>query len=66
MSKRFRYNSKREIASNGVYRHKQLINPGEVVEVDHQLAREARPAAEQLMFKHANGKVKPNKVDKLP
>ena len=26
------YNSKREIASNGIYRHKQLLNPGDIIE----------------------------------
>ena len=60
------YNSKREIASNGIYRHKQLLPPGEIIEFT--IASPEKPDLQQdmLMFKHANGTVKPNRVKKLP
>jgi hypothetical protein len=60
------YNSKREIASNGIFRVKQLIPPGEIVEFT--ISSPEKPDLQQnmLMFKHANGVVKPTKVKKLP
>jgi hypothetical protein len=59
------YNTKREIASNGMYRHKALLNPGEVVEF--KIASPEKPDlyTNMLQFKHANGTVKPTKVPKL-
>ena len=39
------YNSKREIASNGIFRVKKLLQPGRNHRVHDQLAGEARPAA---------------------
>ena len=59
------YNTKREIASNGVYRHKQLINPGDVIEFTISSPEKPDLYTNMLMFKHANGTVKPNKVAKL-
>ena len=60
------YNSKREIASNGIYRHKSSC-PRRNHRVHDSLTREAGPAQQDmLMFKHANGTVKPNRVKKLP
>jgi hypothetical protein len=59
------YNTKREIASNGTYRHKQLINPGEVVEFTISSPEKPDLYTNMLMFKHANGTVKPNKVTKM-
>jgi hypothetical protein len=60
------YNSKREIASNGIFRVKSLIPPGEIVEFT--ISSPEKPDLQQnmLMFKHANGTVKPTKVKKLP
>lgn len=59
------YNTKREIATNGQYRHRALLNPGEVVEF--QLKSVEKPDLYQnlLLFKHANGSVKPTKVAKI-
>ncbi len=59
------YNTKREIASNGVYRHKQLINPGDVIEFTISSPEKPDLYTNMLMFKHANGTVKPNKVTKM-
>jgi len=60
------YNSKREIASSGIFRVKSLIPPGEIVEFT--ISSPEKPDLQQnmLMFKHANGTVKPTKVKKLP
>jgi hypothetical protein len=59
------YNTKREIASNGVYRHKQLINPGDIIEFTISSPEKPDLYTNMLMFKHANGTVKPNKVTKM-
>ena len=59
------YNTKREIASNGVYRHRQLINPGEIIEFTISSPEKPDLYTNMLMFKHANGTVKPTKVPKL-
>jgi hypothetical protein len=58
---------KNEIGSNGVYRHKKLLNPGEVIEFT--ISSPDKPGLDgrnMLMFKHANGTIKPVKVAKLP
>jgi hypothetical protein len=59
------YNQKGDIVSNGQYRHKALINPGETIEFT--LSSVGKPDVYQnnLVFKHANGGVKPTKVPKL-
>ena len=59
------YNTNREIASNGVYRHKQLINPGDIIEFTISSPEKPDLYTNMLMFKHANGTVKPNKVPKM-
>ena len=61
------YNRKNEIGSNGVYRHKKLLNPDEIIEFT--IAAPEKPDLDgrnMLMFKHANRTVKPTKVKKLP
>ena len=59
------YNTKREIASNGTYRHRALLNPGEVIEFKITSPEKPDLYTNMLMFKHANGTVKPTKVPKL-
>jgi hypothetical protein len=59
------YNTKREIASNGTYRHRALLNPGEVIEFKITSPEKPDLYTNMLMFKHANGTVKPTKVAKL-
>jgi hypothetical protein len=59
------YNTKREIASNGVYKHKALLNPGEVVEFTISCPTKPDIYTNMLMFKHSNGTIKPTKVDKF-
>lgn len=58
--------AKNEIGSNGIYRHKKLLNPGEIIEFT--ISAPSKPGLDgrnMLMFKHANGTVKPTKVKKL-
>ena len=58
---------KSEIGSNGIYRHRKLLNPGEIIEF--VISAPSKPGLDgrnMLMFKHANGTVKPTKVKKLP
>src|SRR5687767_7475335 len=59
------YNTKREIATNGVYRHPALLNRGEVIEFTIKSPAKPNLYSNMLMFKDANGSVKPNKVPKL-
>lgn len=62
----FWYN-KSEIGSNGIYRHKRLLNPDEIIEFT--VSAPSKPGLDgrnMLMFKHANGTIKPTKVKKLP
>jgi hypothetical protein len=59
------YNTKREIATNGTYRHRALLNPGEVIEFKIVSPNKPNLYSNMLMFKHANGTVKPTKVPKL-
>jgi hypothetical protein len=61
------YTRKNEIGSNGVYRHRKLLNPDEIIEFT--IAAPEKPDLDgrnMLMFKHANGSVKPTRVKKLP
>jgi hypothetical protein len=59
------YNTKREIATNGTYRYRALLNPGEIIEFT--IASPEKPDLYQnvLMFKHANGTVEAKRVPKL-
>ena len=59
------YNTKREIASNGQYRHKALLNPGEVIEFTIVCPEKPDLYTNMLMFKHANGTIEPKKVTKF-
>jgi hypothetical protein len=59
------YNRKSEIATNGSYRHRALLNPGEVVEFQIKSIEKPDLYQNTLLFKHANGKVKPIKVAKI-
>ena len=61
----FWYNPKREIASNGVYRHRALLNPGEVIEFSIKSPDKPGLYTNMLTFKHANGNIKPTKVPKM-
>jgi hypothetical protein len=59
------YNTKREIATNGIYRHRALLNPGDVIEFEIKSVEKPDLYTNLLLFKHANGTVKPTKVPKL-
>ena len=60
------YNTKREIATSGTARNKALLNPGDVIELTISSPDKPNLYTNMLMFKHANGTVKPNRVKKLP
>lgn len=56
-----------EIGSSGIYRHKKLLNPGEIIEFSiNAPSKPGLDGRKMLMFKHANGTIKPSKVKKLP
>jgi hypothetical protein len=60
------YSSKtKDIASSGVYRHRALLNPGEIIEFEIVSPNKPDLYSNRLMFKHANGIVKPTPVKKL-
>jgi hypothetical protein len=59
------YNTKREIASNGIYRHRALLNPGDVIEFQIKSKEMPDLYTNMLMFKHANGTIKPTKVKQI-
>ena len=59
------YNTKREIATNGIYRHRALLNPGDVIEFEIKSTEKPDLYTNMLMFKHANGTIKPTKVTKF-
>jgi hypothetical protein len=59
------YNKKGEIVSNGTYRHRQLLNPDEIIEFTISSPDKGDMNTNNLMFKHANGKVDPKRVKKL-
>jgi hypothetical protein len=54
-----------QIASNGIYRHRALLNPNEVIEFTIVSLDKPNLYTNMLMFKHANGPIKPNKVKKI-
>jgi hypothetical protein len=59
------YNTKREIATSGIFRHRALLNPGEIVEFQIKSVEKPDLYQNLLMFKHANGAIKPTKVQKF-
>jgi hypothetical protein len=59
------YNTKREIATNGTFRNKALLNPGDVLEFKIVSPNKPNLYTNMYLFKHANGTIKPNKVPKL-
>jgi hypothetical protein len=56
------YNAKGEIAMTGNYRHRQLLNPGEIIEFTITSADKGDLISNNLLFKHANGKIDPKRV----
>jgi hypothetical protein len=59
--------NKSEIGSSGIYRHKKLLNPGEIIEFSiNAPSKPGLDGRKMLMFKHANGTIKPTPVKKLP
>jgi hypothetical protein len=59
------YNRKGAITMTGTYRHRQLLNPGETIEFVIAVPDTGDLDSSNLMFKHANGTVKPTKVPKM-
>jgi len=56
------YDKGGKMVSSGTYRHRQPLQPGEIIEVS--VNSPALPGAErsQGQFSHANGTIKPNRV----
>jgi hypothetical protein len=59
------YNTKREIASSGIFRNRALLNPGQTIEFTISSPDKPNLYTNMLQFRHANGTVKPTKVPKL-
>jgi hypothetical protein len=60
------YNTNREIASSGIYRHnKQLLNPGQIIEFTISSPDKPKLYTNMLQFRHANGTVKPTRVTQM-
>jgi hypothetical protein len=59
------YNTKREIASNGTYRHRAHLQPGEVIEFEIKSPEKPDLYSNNLIFKHANGTIDAKRVPKL-
>jgi hypothetical protein len=59
------YNTKREIASNGTYKHKALLNPGDSIEFTIVSPVKPDLYTNMLMFKHAYGTIEAKRVPKL-
>jgi len=59
------YNTKREIATNGRYVHRKLLNPGEIVEFTLHSPIKPDIYTNMFTFKHAYGGVDVTKVPKF-
>jgi hypothetical protein len=59
------YNTARQIASNGTYRHRQLLNPGDIIEFTISSPEKPNLYSNNLLFKHANGTIDAKRVTKL-
>jgi hypothetical protein len=58
------YNTKREIATIGSYKHRALINPGDVIEFTISAPEKPDLYNNTLVFKHANGTIKAERAKK--
>lgn len=61
----FWYNAQRQPVSGDTQRHKQLIDPGAIVEITTRSPWKADMSLNQYTFKHANGKIMPKAVKKF-
>jgi hypothetical protein len=59
------YNTKRELASNGTYKHRAHLQPGEIIEFEIKSPEKPDLYSNNLMFKHANGTIDAKRVSKL-
>ena len=59
------YDTKRQVATNGSFRNRALLNPGDVIEFKISSPNKPNLYTNQFVFKHANGNIKPNRVPKL-
>lgn len=60
------YNSKGEVVTAGQYAHKKApILPGEIAEITIRSPHKPGAVRNQVLFRHANGDVKPTKVKSL-
>jgi hypothetical protein len=59
------YNAKRQTVSGDTQRHKQLIPPGEVIELTTKSPWKADMSVNLFVFRHANGKIDAKAVNKF-
>ena len=59
------YNTKRELASNGTYKHRAHLQPGEIIEFEIKSPEKPDLYRNNLVFKHANGTIDAKRVTKL-
>jgi hypothetical protein len=59
------YNTKREIASNGTFRHRAHLQPGEIIEFEIKCPEKPDLYSNNLVFKHPNGTIDAKRVTKL-
>jgi hypothetical protein len=59
------YNTKRELASNGTYKHRAHLQPGEIIEFEVKSPEKPDLYSNNLVFKHANGNIDPKRVPKV-
>jgi hypothetical protein len=59
------YNTKRELASNGSYKHRAHLQPGETIEFEIKSPEKPNLYSNNLVFKHANGTIDAKRVTKL-
>lgn len=59
------YNTKRELASNGTYKHRAHLQPGEVIEFEIKSPEKPDLYSNNLVFRHANGTIDAKRVPKV-
>ncbi len=59
------YNTKSELASNGTYKHRAHLQPGEIIEFEVKSPEKPNLYNYRLVFRHANGTIDAKRVPKV-